>query len=147
MIINNLQIYNPMHRNLLTGFATWMEGFDSVMRSKFAMKASDFAEIGDQTFMKPIKLDGIDYPGGSTFGVSVNKDGSVYKLIDKNFPDPSDRTMSDHPAHSNPSEQAGREFTITKEEWEKLLSPAPAAGGAGGMPGAPMGGGLPGLGM
>jgi len=137
-----------MRPNLLISFGEWMEGFDSVMRSKFAMKASTFAEIGDQTFMKPITLKSGDremkYPGGSTFSVSVNEDGTVYKLVDKNYPDPDNPDMSAHPAHSNPSPNAGREFTITKEEWEKLIAPSPPQQ-PGGMPG--MGGGLPGLGI
>ncbi len=131
-----------MRRNLLEDFGDWLKGNLGVDTEDFA-DISDVILAGKHTMMPDGDGEPIEYPGGSRFKVSVNQDGTTYKLTDVNSADPTDSEKSDFPHGGHPSPAAGRTFTIDKEQYLKLIQPKSAAPPGGGMPGMGMPPGLP----
>jgi len=134
-----------MRCKLLKSINEWMEdvekskkpSFGDWMTREFGVEDKDFADIGDiwlaNTLLKPDGSDEeIEIKRPTLFTLSRNDDGTVYKLVVQGKPDPSDPRKAAFP-HAAESPYHGKEFTLTKDEYEKLIMPVARQGGGPGL--------------
>ena len=165
--MNLSTVYNRMRRNL-PSFDEWMEAkdvpekeeskdkpedepkgmtFDQWLKQNMNMKIQDFADISDIVMAnKSLKPIGDDDPIGlkklTIYKLTKDPDTGTVRLKIKAKSDPNDPEMAEFP-YASASPHDGDEFTLSQDEYEKLLKFPPKP--AGGVPGAP--GGLGGLGL
>lgn len=100
------------------------ESFGDWLKQNLNTDLKDFSEIGDfelanTNFTNSSQNTTTPYKVPTTFKVYSNKDGTVYKLTDAGYPDKSDPEKADFP-HSGVSKHAGKTYTLTKDQFEKL---------------------------
>jgi len=103
-----------------------MAQFSNWMQQQFNIDSNDFKGLGD-VVLSNIKLtpddgDGepVEYKSPSKFKITSNKDGSIVKLTDTNIQDTQNRNKAEFP-NTTKSPEAGRTYTMSRKEYEKLL--------------------------
>ena len=135
-----------------TNFKSWLNeeaDYNSWLQQNMGLDMADFAKIGGPFFLpsNALQKDGDDngeptekLPNLTPYDVYVNKQGTVYKLVDASEADPADRTKS-KTTYGNVTHHGGQEYFLTKDQYQKLaLYPKqaqPPGGGMGGPPGGP----------
>lgn len=107
-----------MKRKIIESFGDWLS-------RNLNVKIDNFSEIGNIILanIKMVPDDGtepVEYPQTTIFQVAKVDDGKYYKLKDIGYEDKNNKDLAAVP-HYIKSPNAGRTYTLSKEQFEKVM--------------------------